>query len=232
MPTNKQGSKYTTIRNQVNGEEIITERRRMVGQMYLEGFWQEEIAKKLQVTQALVSMDLEVIKRQWMQQAVMAFSERQALELAKIDSIERLAAAEYHRSRKNAVTVKETEESQVKFKVVGEPTANKKSAPELSQEVVPARRGRERTVRGRLGEDKYLARIAWCVEMRCKILGIIKDNKPSNVNVMAVNWQEIAGAGSGAEEIENAIRVIEGNAGSHARSDVPAVTSINDDEDE
>ena len=128
----------------------IQERRKRVAAAYLRGLPQHVIAANEGVAQPQISNDLKIVREQWRASAVMDFNTRQAQELAKIDQIEATAWEAWERSCKDAETLHVRTES----------------AGETAKTV------QEKTVRGQAGDSRFLERIGWCVEQRCKILGL------------------------------------------------------------
>src|SRR5438477_12297656 len=78
----------------------ILERRKAVTARYLDGQTQWEIARALEVSQALVSKDLKAIRQEWLKESVSNFGEAKAKELAKIDRLERMYLQAWEESRK------------------------------------------------------------------------------------------------------------------------------------
>src|SRR5215470_12294572 len=84
----------------------ILERRKNVAARYVRGQTQWEIARAFEVTQATISGDLKAIRAEWLAQAVLDMEAIKARELAKVDETERNAWKAWHRSCRNAETVK------------------------------------------------------------------------------------------------------------------------------
>lgn len=125
------------------------ERRRQVGTLYLQGFFQSEIAQRLGVTQQQISYDLKQLHQRWYHASVEDIAARKALELQKIEVIEREAWAAWERSKKpREVTITEASEG--------------------------AHPGRKATMRkeGQAGDPRFLAEIGRCVDRRVALLGI------------------------------------------------------------
>ena len=124
------------------------ERRQKVTALYLKGESQVAIAAALQVTQGTISNDLAAIRKQWVASTVKDFGERQAMELARLDHLEAEAWAAYERSCVKAVPVDcEDGDSTITLYAVD-----------------PSRRP---------GDPRFLERVAKCIELRCKITGVI-----------------------------------------------------------
>ncbi len=158
----------------------IAHRRKRVAEAYLRGVPQFIIARDEAVHKSTITRDLDVIREQWKTSASMAFGERVAQELAKLDELERTYWEAWDRSRKDteklsAKTVKdgETERTEAVKHVEPQP-----------------------------GDPRFLDGVDSCIDKRCKILGIYhhRDDIPAaqtanvNVNVTTTNTVQLADA--------------------------------------
>lgn len=128
---------------------VREDRRRQTAALYLQGKWQSEIAQILGVHQTQVSYDLKFLQRRWYQESVADIAQRKAIELQRIDKIERECWEAYERSKQpREVTVTEATEG--------------------------AHPGRKATLRkeGQVGDPRFLTEIGKCVDRRVAILGI------------------------------------------------------------
>ena len=125
------------------------QRRPQVAQLYLDGWRQTAIAEEFGVSQAQISNDLKAIRKDWVASAVRDFDQLKEQELQRVDNLEREYWEQYQASKKP-----------------------KKS--KVSRQVKGDRESIEATVREeeRLGNPTYLNGVQWCIEQRCKILGI------------------------------------------------------------
>jgi len=114
--------------------------------MYLRGMRQVDMAKELKVSVSTVERDLSKLRAQWEDASVYNFHSAKSEQLAKIDEIERAAWAAYEASR-----------------------SERRKVTHFDEQVNP------RTVTQRddagAGDAKWLDKISWCVEQRCKIMG-------------------------------------------------------------
>ncbi len=78
----------------------VIERRQQVAQLYLQGWTQQAIAKQLEVVQSTICYDLQQIRKEWRLSAIRDFDDARAMELQRIDRIEREAWAAWERSQK------------------------------------------------------------------------------------------------------------------------------------
>ena len=109
-----------------------------------------DIAKKIGLSQPHVSRALKTLHKQWLEDAATTIEKAKARELAKIDDLERTYYEAWERSRENA-------ESITKKQVGAGPLARK----EKSQ-----------TSKAQVGNARFLVGVQWCIDRRCKILGI------------------------------------------------------------
>lgn len=118
--------------------------------LYLQGWLQADIAEKQGVTQQAISDDLKAIRKQWLASSLRDFDEARSQELAKIDNLE----ITYWQAWQRSIEPKKIETAK---------TVNAESG-----------RRDEASVReeGRDGEPRYLAGVQWCIERRCKLLGL------------------------------------------------------------
>lgn len=126
--------------------------RRRIAELYLEGKLQVEIAEVVNLSQSTVSNDIKALQKQWIESALIDFNEAKSQELARIDKLEREYYQAWHRSCEDAETIKQK----------GEPGEGTKVKTESV----------ERTVKGQAGDPRFLQGVQWCIDRRCKILGI------------------------------------------------------------
>ena len=128
---------------------VREDRRRQVAALYLQGKWQSEIAHIVGTSQTQVSYDLKILQQRWYQESIADIDQRKALELQRVDTIEREAWAAWERSKQpREVTITEASEG--------------------------AHAGHKATMRreGQAGDPRFLVEIGKCVDRRCAILGI------------------------------------------------------------
>lgn len=121
--------------------------RRRISELYLEGWLQADIATEVGLSQSTVSNDLKALHSQWLESSLVDFNEAKAREIAKIDKLEREYYRAWQRSCENAEST--TQE--------GTPSAVSKV---------------KKTSKGQAGDPRFLQGVQWCIERRCKILGV------------------------------------------------------------
>ena len=142
--------------------EIARDRRR-AADLYLQGWLQADIAADLGVDPSTVSRDLKALQAGWLESALIDFNEAKAQELAKVDRLEREYWEAWVRSREDAETIRQE--------------GNPKADP---TKVV-------KTSKGQVGDVKFLNGVQWCIDKRCKIMGI---DAPQKVEVY--DWRREA----------------------------------------
>jgi len=148
----------------------IAKRRRIVADRYLSGTVQAAIAEQLGVNQSTISRDLKALQKAWLASALIDLNDAKARELAKVDRLEREYWTAWERSREDAETVKQRGKSA--------------DGTGIKPESI------EKTTKGQAGDPRFLAGIQWCIERRCKIIGVDAPTK-----------QELTGAGGGPLEV-------------------------------
>ena len=128
----------------------LTRDRRKIGDLYLQGWIQADIADELKVSQSTVSLDLKALQREWLASTLVDFNEAKAKELAKVDNLERIYHAAWRRSCEDAETVTQ--------KAVTTGDKKRKEATKIAK--------------GQAGDPRFLTGVQWCIEKRCKIMGI------------------------------------------------------------
>jgi len=124
--------------------------RRRIAELYLEGKLQADIAEAVGISQSTVSNDLKAIQQEWLESSLIDFNEAKARELAKIDRLEWEYWTAWARSCEDAETTTK------KAVQVGD-----KERKEATQ-----------TAKGQAGDPRFLQGVQWCIERRCKLLGI------------------------------------------------------------
>lgn len=149
--------------------------RRNVARLYLSGRLQSEIAEELGISQTTVSRDIKYLTDEWKQERVYDINEAKARELAKIDNLELIYFDAWERSRKNA-GVKTKKE--IKIGIDLNPSQIATLSAILPAEVVKSisqgvtRQEIQERIEGQIGDPRYLSGIQWCIEQRCRILGV------------------------------------------------------------
>jgi len=129
----------------------IAKHRRQISNLYLQGRLQAEIASELNLSQSTVSRDLKALRGEWLVSSLMDFDEARANELAKIDTLEREYWDAWQRSREDAETI------------TTKGRGDKETAVSMEKTV---------QLKGQVGDAAFLRGIEWCIDRRCKLLGL------------------------------------------------------------
>ena len=144
-----------------------------IAELYLSGTKQADIAATLGVSQPQISYELKKLQKRWAASAIRNLDAAKGEELAKIDNLE----LEYWACwRKSGGEVKSKSVEREKI-VLDEENKIHKGAAGLAQVGAEGVKEGEivRTIERseiRIGETKFLDGVQWCIERRCKLLGI------------------------------------------------------------
>lgn len=128
----------------------VQARRERIARFYLQGLTQDEIARRENSTQPTISKDLKAIRTAWREGAVRDFDAAREQELDKIDHLERVYWQAWDRSCQDKTRSR---------------TKRRTGGPAVQDEA-----GLEREQRD--GNPAYLDGVQWCIERRCKLLGL------------------------------------------------------------
>ena len=145
----------------------IEENRAEIASLYLRQLPLETIAEKIGIERTIVRDDLTVIRKRWQDSAVRDLDAAKDRELVKVDNLEREYWDAWQRSKES----RETSLTETTDHPGPVPTGD---APADTPVIV--RRGSKVSLRreSTTGEAVYLHGVAWCIERRCKLLGLDK----------------------------------------------------------
>ena len=144
----------------------IARDRRRIANLYLQGWLQVDIAAEVNLSGPTVCRDLKALHKEWIASALIDIDAAKSKELARIDRLEREYWTAWWRSIEDAETTTK--------KAVETATETRKEAVQ--------------TAKGQSGDPRFLQGVQWCIERRCKILGI--DAPKEHI----VTWRERAKA--------------------------------------
>ena len=177
--------------------QIERDRREIAG-LYLQGWKQAEIAEKLSgdgerdytLSQQLVSYDIGRLIKAWRESGMVDINDAKAQELAKINNLELTYWGAWLHSCEDAeATIRKTR-GVVQRRQEGDGTFVAERPAEVQQ-----------TSKGQAGDPRFLAGVQWCIEQRCKIIGVYAATKMRH-----------EGTGEGGELM---IRVVYGDDGTN-----------------
>lgn len=149
-----------------------------IAEMYLKGRYQSEIAAELGVSQSAISKNLKAVREEWLKSALVNFNEAISKELAKVDNLERV----YWESWERSLTPFKSK------------TVKAKGNPRTEEEL---KASAEQTLKteDRNGDPRYLQGVQWCIEKRCKLLGL---DAPDRVQI---DWRETLPDGVNPDDV-------------------------------
>lgn len=151
-----------------SNETSVIKRRETVAEMYLRQQPQSAIAARTGVHISTISRDLKWLREYWLSNALRDMDEAKAQELARIDTLEAEYWSQYLLS-------KETRKRKI---TKGRGSGESERPDQIEQweisEQLP-------------GDPRYLSGIQWCIEQRCKILGIYSAVKHATLNIDVSN---------------------------------------------
>lgn len=171
--TARNGKKRTVAQHE-NDLTFIADR-------YVRGATVPEMVKELnenrtyQLTPDMIYYDLKVIHTRWVHSYLLDFNEVKAKELAHIDALER----EYWIAWKNSLEPSEI----IDTEKIDDSHGNSRgtAVPSYSRTKIKKRQ------KGSYGNPDFLTGIQWCIEQRCKIMGLLISTQ--NINV---SWRKQA----------------------------------------
>jgi hypothetical protein len=142
--------------------------RAKISNMYLRGFSLMTIANEMGVSRENVAYEMGKIRKEWRASAVFDFALARQQELARIDLIEQ----EAWRAWENSKAPIEATSTRQRRRDLKFPMAVPRPGEEAELPVDSVSEANKRSTM-RDPNAGFLDRIAWCVEMRCKILGLV-----------------------------------------------------------
>jgi len=135
--------------------------RRDIADLYLQGWTQQRIADSIntdaargyELTRQQIGYDLKRIQEAWRESALIDIDEAKARELAKVDRLEREYWDAWERSCEDVVTVRAMGK---------QPAKGEKGKPDRVT----------RITKKQDGDPAFLRGVQWCIERRCKIIGV------------------------------------------------------------
>jgi len=134
--------------------------RKLIAAYYLKGKSQVEIAELVDIDQSTVSRDLSYIRQQWRKDSLFDFNEAKGKELAEVDLLELTYWEAWERSLEEFKS-KSIKQKGSKIEKTGQDEVTRITPVEAIQKS-----------EDRNGDPRFLQGVQWCIERRCKILGI------------------------------------------------------------
>lgn len=154
----------------------IAHDRREIARLYLrERLTQAEIGDRLGMTRQMVTYDLRALRREWLDAGLMDLTEHKARELAKTNELERTYWAAWEQSQ-------EVRTTSTTGKTVGGATHG-----QIRKE-------------NREGNPAFLAGVQWCIDRRCKLLGLDAPSKQNLDGALTIRVERVP-YGNGNDQI-------------------------------
>jgi len=128
----------------------IVLRRIKVAKYFAQGLTQLEIGEKVKVDRSVVSRDLKALEKEWIEAAVDEIAQYKAKEIIKINNMEREAYEAWEKSKR---------EKETKSKKQSGTTEGGRTEVAIKTE-------------SNFGDTKYFQVVQWCIDKRCKLLGL------------------------------------------------------------
>ena len=138
-------------------------RKNLVLEYYLRGWTFSQITKELKVSRSTVSKDINSIRDEWRATRADAIGKELLHELARIDAIERETWTQWESSKVEEVTTRA--ETEV---IITTDSSGRQVRTPGSEKVV-------RSTKLRNADPRYMDSIRWCIEQRCKLLGLVQN---------------------------------------------------------
>jgi len=147
--------------------------RQLITDLYCQGMIQADIAERINedpdraytLSQQMISYDILRIQEFWRNSSLRDFDDAKGEELAKVDRLEREYWRAWERSCEDAETLRQ------------------EGKPEEVAKIV-------KTAKGQAGDPRFLQGVQWCIDKRCKILGVeaaIKAEVNSTITLIGID---------------------------------------------
>lgn len=173
----------------IHRESAAREREmELIAELYCKGWGLVKIGDKIGISRTQVMHDLRALRREWVRSGIAKIEERVATELAKIDNLEAVAWMAWDRSKEDNMTYTVT-------------TLEAKKIP--GKKKGPPRKKTQEIRKPSSGDPRFLERVSWCIDQRCKILGILRPDTGGMQTTITVVGGVDLGAIVGAKKIVN-----------------------------
>lgn len=187
----------------------IEEDKKAIASLYKRGWSLRKIAAKLtierpySISYGTIKNDLDELIQDWREEANLDIGTAIAVELAKIAELEAEAWLEYIRSKKSIQTKKESRKAVVidpeldfenKDKIVVQPDPEPEEGVFLLTDLsknASVEINQTESIQEQIGDPRFLAIVERCIERRCKLLGLDKEDKTPPATVVVIKAPEV-----------------------------------------
>jgi hypothetical protein len=156
-----------------------------IAQLYLTGHTQAAIARQLNLSRSQIQYDIQACIREWRRTRIEDIDQVKTVELERINRMECEYWDAWERSKLD----------------------RKSTSAKRVEDVDGTRTEAQKRAEGQTGNPAYLAGVQWCIEQRCKILGLyapVKTDGTLTVNTFAEAMRALVAAEDGAQDTPDA----------------------------
>lgn len=173
-------------------------RRRQVAEMYLRGKTIRAIAIDLGVSHGTVGNDVQIVLAEWREERLDDIDALQSAELTRISKLEETYWEAWDRSvteRKRSTTERMTT---TEGEGDGDGQVTKRDRAAITKDEL-------------LGDARFLAGVQWCIDRRCKILGL---DAPERHEILSDPFERLPRAQleEAAQRADRTLRLVEGHS--------------------
>lgn len=210
----RKGMRGTKLWNKQQ-QKMREPRLEMVAKLFFAGVPQYEIAKQCGVSSTTITKDLQLLDERWKKSQLVNLDSARARELERVNWIERVVTEQWERSLTVRPRVVKVERALREPKVdEGEFKKQSKKVPKdlkpiltIIKQMVEVKSG------GGLGDTRFLQIKQWCVEQRCRILGLTAPPQMNQTNNTVINsgprWDELFSAPPPPDPVAEKLAAVE-----------------------
>lgn len=146
-----------------------------ISALFCQGMWQSQIAVEMGVSDAQITYDMKILMARWREASTAKIEDWKATELEKVNHLEATYWQAWIDSCETGVNV-----------------AKEKTTKEDGVQTVTSRK----EVAKPTGDPRHLAGVQWCIEKRCKLLGLYpeKGTGEAQNNVLVLGGADVDAA--------------------------------------
>ena len=165
-----------------------------IAELYIKGVYQHVIAAELGLAQSQIAYDLKKIQAEWVKNTTLDLDHFKGKEIAKVDEVERVAWADYARSKR------EFKSKIVKGKGLGRNEQGQTTGDSIEQTIKTEERN---------GDPRFLDVVMKCIERRCKLLGLDEPEKHQHSGKVTLEDKSLEEVRARREQIEKEMQELE-----------------------